>query len=338
MKGREITRAVKLFDEKGKLNQVSVGWARHPMVYCNLKGSFLRKKKWNYWCMTNREALFSVTVSHLDYAAVIFAYIYDFTTRKFVEKSILIPLGKGLSIPDNVQDSIYFKGKGVHVSIKDEEHVTKLNVSWLNFFEDKPLEAQFNIVRKTDHESLNVVIPWSNSRFQFTSKQVALPTEGKVSWSQGDYTFQMSDSFATLDFGRGKWPYRSKWNWGAASGFADGYRIGLNFGGQWTDNTGQTENGIIIDQKLHKIHEDLDWVYDHHDYMKPWVIHSPNNKRVKLMFKPIFERVSKTNLGIIKSNVHQMIGYYSGTVETDDGQTIQIQRLLGWAEDHQARW
>nr|WP_281274514.1 DUF2804 domain-containing protein [Aquisalibacillus elongatus] len=237
-----------------------------------------------------------------------------------------------------MQDSLEFERKGVQVSMKETDNTTNINVHWPKFYQGRTLEAQLTVDREPNSESLNVVIPWSSKRFQFTSKQVALPVSGMISWSEGNYQMQSRDSFATLDFGRGKWPYQSKWNWGAASGFVDGYRIGLNFGGQWTEGTGQTENGLIIDSKLNKLHDELDWIYDKQDYMKPWVINSPNDHRVKLMFEPLFERVSKTNLGFIKSNVHQMIGYYSGTIEADDGRIIQIQRLLGWAEDHEARW
>lgn len=45
MRGKEITRAVKLCDDRGNLNLDSIGWSRHPMILCNVKGSFLRKKE-----------------------------------------------------------------------------------------------------------------------------------------------------------------------------------------------------------------------------------------------------------------------------------------------------
>ncbi|TFB22816.1 DUF2804 domain-containing protein [Filobacillus milosensis] len=338
MRGKEITRPVKLCHDDGTLNHESVGWSRHPMILCNVNGSYLRKKKWNYWCITGPEAVFSITVSHFDYAAVIFAYILDLQTFDFVEKSIIVPFGKGVVLPDNVQDSISLQHKGLRVEIEENNHASNFYVLWPNFKNNKPLEVDLSIHRSPTHESLNVVIPWSNERYQFTSKQIALPVQGEIAWVEGIYKLQTRHSFATLDFGRGKWPYQSKWNWGAASGFAEGYRIGLNLGGQWTSGTGQTENGIIIDHQLHKIHDEIEWLYNRRDYTKPWVIHTPNDKQIKLMFEPIFERVSAFNLGVVKSMVHQLFGYYSGTVETTDGESIQIDQLFGWAEDHEARW
>ena len=38
------------------------------------------------------------------------------------------------------------------------------------------------------------------------------------------------------------------------------------------------------------------------------------------------------------SEVHQMFGRYQGTLVTDEGETIQIRDLIGFAEEHHARW
>jgi hypothetical protein len=33
-----------------------------------------------------------------------------------------------------------------------------------------------------------------------------------------------------------------------------------------------------------------------------------------------------------------MFGRYTGEVRTDDGEVIRIENLIGFAEEHQARW
>ena len=60
--------------------------------------------------------------------------------------------------------------------------------------------------------------------------------------------------------------------------------------------------------------------------------------RVDLVFTPFLERVAKTNLLVIRSEVHQMFGRYTGTVIDDDGNTIPINGIVGWAEEHHAKW
>ena len=71
--------------------------------------------------------------------------------------------------------------------------------------------------------------------------------------------------------------------------------------------------------------------------MQPWKF-TDSEKRLNLEFVPFKERLAKTNLGIIFSEVHQMFGRYSGTAITDEGVTIDINNLIGFAEEHQARW
>ena len=60
--------------------------------------------------------------------------------------------------------------------------------------------------------------------------------------------------------------------------------------------------------------------------------------RLDLEFTPFIERVAKTNLLVITSEVHQMFGRYRGTVITDEGEVIKMDGLIGWAEEHHARW
>ncbi|MCB1319901.1 MAG: DUF2804 family protein, partial [Leptospiraceae bacterium] len=91
---REITSEVLLCDRKGNLNPQAIGWARHPYHVCNLSGSFLRKKKWDYWCVTGDRLLFSATIADVDYSAVAFIYFLEFESRRFQDQTVMIPLGR----------------------------------------------------------------------------------------------------------------------------------------------------------------------------------------------------------------------------------------------------
>jgi hypothetical protein len=59
---------------------------------------------------------------------------------------------------------------------------------------------------------------------------------------------------------------------------------------------------------------------------------------VDLKFTPFYERVAKTDALVIRSEVHQMIGHFTGTLKPDQGEPIHIKDAIGWAEDHHARW
>src|SRR5690606_29671819 len=99
-------------------------------------------------------------------------------------------------------------------------------------------------------------------------------------------------------------------------------------GGKWTDGTGMTENAVFVDGKMTKIHEDLIFQYDREDYMQRWKVKTKFSKQVSLTFSPFFERVAHTNAKLVKSKVHQLFGYYDGTILLDNGETLIIQQML----------
>ena len=331
----ELKEPVNLCLPNGRLNREAVGWSRNPLHNCNLSGSPLRKKRWNYWCITTDSFLFSATLSNIDYLGLAFIYFLDFETKEFHEMTVTRLLGKGCNLGNYVADGLVFSDPKLSLSITPSGDKTGIIVNCPDFGGNK-LEADLKVTYPPGHETLNVVIPWSDKRFQFTSKQHCLPVEGEI--AIGDKSYSTDGGYACLDFGRGKWPFSSFWNWSGGSGKAEGHLIGLNFGAGWTDGTGMNENGICIDGVLSKISEDLLFDYDQTDYMKPWRIKSVISDQVDLTFTPFFERVAKTEVIILGSEVHQMIGHFSGTIKDAEGSLYQIKNLIGWAEDHKARW
>lgn len=203
--------------------------------------------------------------------------------------------------------------------------------------ENKLLGANLWMSELVEHESLNVVVPWGRNKFQFTSKQNTLSVAGTVSFGEKIYTFEQGNSFACLDFGRGIWPYRTKWNWASCSARYGYDTIGLNLGGMWTDGTGSTENGICVNGKLHKISEDVKFRYNKKNFMEPWKILTPGSDTVNLIFEPFFEKKNKLNLLVLSTEVHQMFGKFSGTVKTADGD-VNFHDFIGWSEESISRW
>lgn len=332
----ELTAPVPLCDGAGRLNPAAVGWSRRPLHRCNLSGAWLRKKKWNYWAVTSPECLFSVTLSNIDYAGLAFAYLCDFKTRLFIEKTIIVPLGRGCPMPEEVEEDVRFDRAQMSFSIDHTSGGAAMKFSCPDLMGRK-VEAEILVQVPGDHETLNVVIPWSRSRFQFTSKQNALPARGALRVDGAEYGFDGVSSFACLDFGRGIWPYSSSWNWASFSGRQGGDVIGVNLGARWTDGTGMNENGVCLNGRLHKISEDMIFEYDPRDFLKPWRLRTGASDRIDLVFTPFHERVARSNLIVVRSEVHQCFGRYSGTLRLD-GREIEVQDHVGWAEEHLARW
>lgn len=333
---KEITEPVNLCTPDGKLNKESIGWARRPIITSNLSKNFMRKKKWNYWCVFGEKALFSATISHIDYAAVCFIYFLEYETKDFYEKTFIIPFGNKCHMPEGVQETVQIMHKDTGMFFISNENETMLKISSLNFG-GRQLEADIHISYPLDLDTLNVVVPWNKKEFQFTAKHHCLPAKGSFTVGDKTFTFNPKTDYAVLDYGRGVWPRESRWNWGMASGNQNNDIIGLNIGGQWTDQTGSTENAVFKNGAITKISEDLQFIYDRENYMKPWEIKSASGD-LSLTFKPFFERIAASNVLIVQSEVHQMVGHYYGKIKLDDGETLEIDGLLGCIEDHHAKW
>lgn len=334
---REITKPVTLCDGKGLLNPEAIGFARQPIIQSNLTGHFMRKKKWNYWCVYGEDLLFSATISHLDYAAVCFVYILDYETQRFFEKQITIPVGRSVKMPEDVLGSVKFVNDSLTVQIVNIQGQTHLSVT-IQDFDNEVLHADLHITHPPDDESLNVVIPKSRDIFQFTAKHHSLPTSGFVKLGDRRYDFNPDYSFAVLDYGRGIWPRKAEWNWAMASQRIGNRRIGLNFGGKWTDGTGMTENAVFIDGLMTKIHEDVLFSYDKSDFMKPWKIQTKFSNTVDMTFSPFFERIATTNAKVVQTEVHQLVGYFNGKVQLLDSSILHIRNMIGCSEEHIAKW
>jgi len=205
-------------------------------------------------------------------------------------------------------------------------------------FAGKDLAADVRLRLKPDHESMTIVIPMNSTRrFYYNRKINCLPAEGHLTWGDDRIDFKPTDTLGNLDWGRGVWDYRSFWVWASASGFLpDGRTIGLNLGFGFGDTSKTTENALILNGRLHKLGQ-VDFQYSSQNFKQPWKMSSPDG-RLALEFTPFIERVAKTNLLLITSEVHQMFGRYRGTVVADDGEVIKIDGLIGWAEEHHAHW
>ncbi len=334
---REITAPVDLCSGPGRLNRDAVGFSRFPVQRCNVTGRFLRKKKWNYCCICANDFAFAFGIANIDYYGTTFAYMVDFKKKWFEEMGVIVPLGLGFDMPETVEASVshHHKKMSVDFIYNTRQHIT-VKISSPDF-KGKRLRAEFEITVPDNHETLNVVVPWSDTLFQFTSKQNTMPAKGYVELGNDKYVFDAPDSFATLDYGRGIWPYSITWNWASGSAWQGSDLVGLQFGAKWTDGTGTNENGIMLNGKLYKISEDMIIDYDTSDFMKPWTLKTEYSDMVDLVLTPRVDRSSIVNLGVLASEVHQMFGMYSGIIRVA-GREIPISNIPGWAEQHVGKW
>jgi hypothetical protein len=341
----EITTSGPLLDKDGSPAQI--GWARQQNLDCNLENvnfyalKFLQRfrvKRWDYYAIFTPSRFFSATIADLGYAGNIFVYTINFETGDLHEEGLVIPLGKGITLPRNSHTGdAHFTNDKVSLDFTLGEGTRNLSVSWPGFHDGRGIEAELSLAQPGEHESINIVIPIGEKRFYYNHKINCLPASGQVRYGAEEIVFSPDSCLGQFDWGRGVWEYSSFWKWASASGFLpDGRTIGLNLGGGFGDTSKATENAFFVDGILHKL-DQIEIDYDPSNHMAPWHF-SENQGRLSLTLTPFKERLATTRLGIIDSEVHQMFGHYSGYVVTDQGEKIAIDGLIGFAEDHQARW
>jgi hypothetical protein len=328
---REISHEVDLCRPDGRLNPDAVGWTRHPAHRANLRG-WGRTKRWEYWGLTTPTHVVAATVAALDYAGIGQVWVLDRATGTELDKVVIVPFARGVVLPERSGPGAgptRFASGGLTIELTDDTTGTALRLR------TDRVDAQLRAHRPAGHESLGVVVPWSERRFQYTVKDLARPLTGRLRLDGVEVPVPAGSCWAVLDHGRGRWPYAMTWNWGAASGVVDGRVIGVQIGGKWTDGTGSTENGLFVDGRLHKIGEDLTWSYDRRDWLAPWRI---SGERVDVRFIPYHERAALTDFGVIRSETHQCFGHYEGWLIDDSGERIRVDGVDGWAEETRNRW
>jgi hypothetical protein len=111
--------------------------------------------------------------------------------------------------------------------------------------------------------------------------------------------------------------------------------VGLQVGGRWTDGTGSTENSFVVDGRLHKIREELEWSWTPGSGTDPWRV---RGERADLTFIPWHQRTDRTDLWVVRSQTQQCFGTWSGWVAGDDDVRQRVDGLVGSAEDVAQRW
>jgi hypothetical protein len=322
----EITETVDLCDDRGRLNRAAVGWTRTPLHRPNLRG-WGRTKRWEYWGLVTETHVVGLTVSSLDYAGVEAVYVLDRATGHEWVQEATVPLARGVELaPRSGIGRSSVDAGGVAIELVDEDAGTRISA------EAPGVVVDVFAARPPGHESLGVVVPWSDRLFQYTVKDVARPLTGSLTVAGTAYD---ASGWAVLDHGRGRWPYSLTWNWAAGSGLVDGEVRGLQLGGKWTAGTGSTENALLVGTRLHKLHDEVAWDYDRDDWRRPWRIHG---ERVDVTFTPFHERVARTNLLVVASETHQCFGHFAGWAADDAGAPVSLDGLVGWAEEARNRW
>lgn len=334
---RELLEPVALCRPDGTISPDAIGWGRQPLIDCGLPGRWGRRKRWDFWNLLGPTFACNITCADVDYLGLVDVWFRDLRSGRELTKVVPRPIGRRVDLAPRAGESAVAHSGALSLSIVDDPDGTRMRIR--TTVDKVPFELDVVVTRPEGHESLTVVIPWSERRYQCTTKDVARPAVGTIRW--GDHRFELADdgrSWGTLDYGRGRWPYRTTWNWGAGAGMVGDRRVGIQVGGKWTDGTGMTENSLVVDGRLSKLSEDLVWEYDPGDWLRPWHVSTRASDRLALVFTPDFDKRGRLQAGVAASRTDQCFGRWSGRIVPDDGPPILVADLQGWAEECSWRW
>ena len=361
----EITERHALLDEQGRLTEP--GYAKKLILDYDrkaIKAKPMRIKEWDYYLVTCDDFAVALTIDDNSYMGLDSISLLDFKENHQITTSKMAALTRGKkNLPSSSEaGDTETKGKGYEISFYHGGDHRILKFHMINFWQGKPIIGEIRLENPVQ-DSMVIATPYKEDplAFYYNQKIIAMPATGWVEYGGKRYEFPEGASFGLLDWGRGVWTYKNTWYWGAAQGMVNGHRFGWNIGYGFGDTSAASENMLFYDGKAHKLSqvkfnipsrnrqytthgscctsggttvETLDQV---DDYLSPWTFTSDDG-RFEMLFMPIMDRASKTDVKLICSDQHQVFGKFSGTATLDDGTVIEVQDFLGFAEKVYNKW
>lgn len=335
----EIKEPTPLLDYDGRLRVK--GYAKH-LVFDYDKTCVYRPKRlkeWDFYQVTDGDYVLQMNMSDVAYYSSVSVTLFHLKTGKKYSAAINRFLSDG---------SVRLEKNG------ETNHVTQ--------FEHKDFVMRFDVQKETRHLSLNaiddvgqkfIVDLWLYAPAQSEAMAIATPFRKphqfylnyKLNCLRaigsvviGDLTVKFGDkAFGLLDWGRGVWPYKNQWIWGNGSvKLKDGRYFGFNLGFGFGQLKHATENMLFLDGVAHKL-DQITLVYDEKDLMKPWIFQS-NDGRFEMTMVPLFDNYTQTKFWPVFLECHQVFGYFSGKVKTDNGEVITLKDMLAFCEHAVNRW
>jgi hypothetical protein len=335
---RELVEEVALCTPDGSaLNRDALGWSRRPLHRANLTGQFGINKRWDYWGILAGDLVLSTVYADLDHLGLADVWWADLRTGASGGTVVVTVGNEDFDLPERPGTApLQLDRDGLTLAYVDDTGGTRLTGSWTEA-DGRPGRLDVYVELPPGHESLNVVIPWSDERFNYTSKHQARPAHGELAVGDDRWPIGAGDAWGVLDVGRGRWPSEITWNWGGGAGRSGAHVVGLQFGAKWTEGSGFTENGLVVDGELTKIGRELEWRYDWDAPMEPWQVVDPGGQ-LDVTLTPRYDKHTQLPGRDKGSETHQVFGTWSGRLRTDAGLELELHGLQGFAEEARQEW
>jgi len=340
MRNHEITTKKPLLNKEGALTEP--GWARQLYFSYDrkdIKAPKYRIKEWDYYLVMGQGFGVAFTVSDLGYIGLQSVSLLDFEKPWEHTESVIsiLPMGK-MKLPwTSTEGRTMYRDKRLSLEFRKEGEKRRILCSFDKFLDGKLFTCDITL-EEPPMDTMVIATPWKEKKtaFYYNQKINCMRASGSVHFDGRTYTFDPETDFGTLDWGRGVWTYDNRWYWGSGNGIVGGKPFGFNIGYGFGDTSAASENMLFYDGVGHKL-DDVQFHIPADSYMKPWKF-SSSDSRFEMDFEPVLDRASRTAVGVIESDQHQVFGKMTGKAVLDDGTVLEIKDLLCFAEDVHNRY
>ena len=257
----ELTEPVDLCTPDGTtLNPEARGWARRPLHRANLDGVWGRNKRWDYWAVLAGDLVVSCVYSDIDHLGRADVYWADLVSGESGGLGIIVEAGV-LSLPERPATApLRIDREGLDLSLLDDpDGTTHLQAAWT---EPDGRPGRFDLaVELPGARVAQRGDPVERRRLQLHLEALG-PTDDRRAGGRRSAVGGRRSSRRSLGRARrrpGTVAPRDLLELGRRRGRSGEHVIGLQIGGKWTEGTGFTENGLIVDGRLTKLGQELTW-------------------------------------------------------------------------------
>src|SRR6478736_6334238 len=128
----EITEPVDLATADGRrFNPAARGWSRRPLHRANLRGSWGRNKRWDYWAILAGDLVVSTVYADVDRLGLGDVWWADMVSGASGGQAIVTVGGEGFELPEQPGTApLRVDRDGLELAIVDDDHGTRLTSAW----------------------------------------------------------------------------------------------------------------------------------------------------------------------------------------------------------------
>ena len=333
-----------LLDGQGNLCEPGYATALLKMYDRNaIKAGRSRIKEWDYYLITNDRFGVALTIDDNGYMGLLSASVLDFDqrTETTVSPMFWLPMGETGFPASSASGDVRKTLKNASGAFEHTDEGRRLRFSIDKFRDGLPFTCDITLFDEP-RDSMVIATPFEKKgHFYYNQKIVGMRAKGFFAVGDARTELDPKETFGLLDWGRGVWTYKNTWYWSAAQGETDGHVFGFNLGYGFGDTRAASENMLFYDGIAHKLGR-VDFGIPKRadgsdDLLAPWHF-TDDEGRLDLVFTPILDRASKTDVLVICSDQHQVFGRFSGTVKLDDGTVLELTEFTGFAEKVFNKW